>query len=78
MFLLQVIILQKYYRRFLATRYVNKLREDKRRRLEWEDQEGKRKMKETDDRTKKEFQRRMYPKTKEDFDLLYAALESMW
>ena len=75
-FALQVVIIQKYYRRWLAKRYVHRLKEDKLRRLEWERQEEIRKKKEKADRIKKEFERRMNPKTKEDFDLLYHALES--
>lgn len=73
---MQIIIIQKYYRRWLAKRYVQKLKEDKKRRLEFEKQEEIRKKKEKADRIKKEFERRMNPKTKEDFDLLYHALES--
>ena len=72
----QIILIQKYYRRWLAKRYVNKLKEDRRKRLEWERLEEIRKQKEKEDRIKREFERRMQPKTKEDFDLLYAALES--
>ena len=72
----QIILIQKYYRRWLAKRYVNKLKEDKRKRLEWERLEEIRKQKEKEERIKREFERRMQPKTKEDFDLLYAALES--
>ena len=70
------MIIQKYYRRWLAKRYVEKVREDKEARIEWERQEELRKKKEKEDRIKKEFERRMNPKTKEDFDLLYHALES--
>ena len=73
---MQIILIQKYYRRWLAKRYVNKLKEDKRKRLEWERLEEIRKQKEKEERIKREFERRMQPKTKEDFDLLYAALES--
>ena len=72
----QVIILQKYYRRWLAKRYVQRVREDKETRLEWERMEELKKKKEKEDRIKREFERRMNPKTKEDFDLLYHALES--
>lgn len=75
MILTRVVIIQKYYRRWLAKRYVNKLKEDKRKRLEFERLEEIRKKKEKADRIKKEFERRMNPKTKEDFDLLYHALE---
>lgn len=73
---LQVIIMQKYYRRWLAKRYVDKLKRDKQARIEFERLEEIRKRKEKEDRVKREFERRMNPKTKEDFDLLYAALES--
>ena len=70
------MIIQKYYRRWLAQRYVEKVREDKVMRNEWERQEEIKKRKEKEDRIKTEFERRMNPKTKEDFDLLYHALES--
>eukprot|EP00794_Sanderia_malayensis_P007339 gene7339-8159_t len=71
----KVIILQCHWRRWLAERYVNKLRVDREMRIEWERQEEIRKSKERENRLKKEFERRMNPKSKEDFDLLYAALE---
>ena len=74
---LQVLTIQKYYRRWLAKRYVEKVRVDKARRLEWEREQELLKRMEKQDRIKKEFNRRMNPKTKEDFDLLYHALESM-
>ena len=73
---LQVLTIQKYYRRWLAKRYVEKVRDDKAKREEWERQEEIRKRKEKEDRIRHEFERRMNPKSKEDFDLLYHALES--
>lgn len=72
----QVIVLQTYWRRWLAKNYVQRLREDRLRRMEWERQEELRKQKERAKRIKREWERRMNPKTKEDFDLLYAHLES--
>lgn len=72
----QVIIIQKYYRRWLAKRYVEIVRENERRRREWERQAELNKIREKEERIKREFERRMNPKTKEDFDLLYHALES--
>jgi hypothetical protein len=69
-------VIQKYYRRWLAKRYVEKVRTDQDRRVEWERAEELRKKKEKEDRIRREFERRMNPKTKEDFDLLYHALES--
>jgi len=71
----QVIIIQKYYRRWLAQRYVIQVRDDKQKRLEWEREEEVRKKKEKEDRIRREFERRMNPSSKEDFDLLYHALQ---
>ncbi|XP_073252451.1 IQ motif and ubiquitin-like domain-containing protein [Porites lutea] len=71
----KVIILQTYWRRWLAKNYVQKLREDRIRRQEWERQEELRKQRERAERIRKEWERRMNPKTKEDFDLLYSHLE---
>ena len=65
-----------YWRRWLAKNYVQKLREDRIRRQEWERQEELRKQRERAERIRKEWERRMNPKTKEDFDLLYSHLES--
>ncbi|XP_076078527.1 IQ motif and ubiquitin-like domain-containing protein isoform X3 [Mytilus galloprovincialis] len=75
MILQKIILIQKYYRRWLAKRYVTKLKDDKKDREEFEKQEEIRKKKEKEDRIRKEFERRMNPKSKEDFDLLYHALE---
>lgn len=73
--LAKVIILQTYWRRWLAKNYVQRLREDHMLRMEWERQEELRKQRERAERIKREWERRMNPKTKEDFDLLFAHLE---
>jgi len=52
------------------------VRENVRKRQEWEEQEERSKRKEKEDRIQQEFARRMNPKSKEDFDLLFQALES--
>ena len=72
----QVIILQIYWRRWLTKNYVQKLREDRIRRQEWERQEELRKQRERAEIIRKEWERRKNPKRKEDFDLLYSPLES--
>ena len=77
-FVLQVVIIQKYYRRWLAKKYVEQVRVDKAKRMEWERGEEIRKKQEKENRIQREFQRRMNPKSKEDFDLLYHALESKY
>jgi len=73
----QVIVLQSYFRRWKAQKYVNSIRQDHIRRIEWEKKEEERKRKEKERRLKVEYQRRMQPLTKEDFDLVYHALE-LW
>jgi len=75
-FVFQVVILQKYWRRWLARRFVTKLKDDMQARVDWEKREEIKKREEKELRMKKEYERRMNPKSKEDFDLLYAALES--
>lgn len=69
-------MVQKYYRRWLARRYVDKVREDTAKRLQWERVQELKKIAAKEARVKREFERRMNPKTKEDFNLLYHALES--
>ncbi|XP_013927310.1 PREDICTED: IQ and ubiquitin-like domain-containing protein [Thamnophis sirtalis] len=71
------IIIQTYYRRWLAIEWVKKLKEQLRLRLEWERQEELRKQREREAKLLREYNRRMYPKTKDDFELLYHALE-LW
>ena len=73
----QVIVLQSYFRRWKAQKYVNSIRQDHIRRIEWEKKEEERKRKEKEKRLKEEYQRRMQPLSKEDFDLVYHALE-LW
>lgn len=72
---IQVIVIQTYFRRFHAKKVVEQLREDKLLRLQWEEREELRKKEEREERLRKDYERRMNPKTKEDFELLYHALE---
>ncbi|XP_059171767.1 IQ and ubiquitin-like domain-containing protein [Physella acuta] len=71
----KVIILQKNYRRWLAKRYVKKLKEDKEKRLAWERNEELRKKLEKEERIKREYARRINPQSKSDFDMLLHCLE---
>jgi len=75
MLLSKIIILQKYWRRWLAQRRVARLRGERGVRLEWERNEELRKKQEKEDRIRRGFERRMNPKNKDDFDLLFHALE---
>ncbi|XP_060695459.1 IQ and ubiquitin-like domain-containing protein [Hemiscyllium ocellatum] len=70
-----VIVLQTHFRRWAAKNYVQQLRMQRDRRIQWEqEQELKIKMGKQE-YLKKQYERRMNPKTKEDFDLLFHALE---
>ncbi|XP_072508965.1 IQ motif and ubiquitin-like domain-containing protein isoform X2 [Notamacropus eugenii] len=70
-----VIVIQKYYRRWHAKKVVEKLKEQKRIRLEWEIEEEIRKEKEKRERLQRDYERRIDPQTNEDFELLFHALE---
>lgn len=70
-----IIIIQKYYRRWLAKNIVENRRQERDERLAWEKHEKDMKSKEKAERIKREYERRMHPKTLADFDLLYNGLE---
>ena len=76
MILDRVLTIQKYYRRWLARRFVERVKKDRDTRLAWERDIAERRRQEKLDRIRDEFERRMNPRGKEHFDLLYAALES--
>ncbi|XP_047126967.1 IQ motif and ubiquitin-like domain-containing protein isoform X2 [Hydra vulgaris] len=71
----KVILLQCYWRRWLAKQLVNNLRSDQEQRIKWEKEVEEKKVADRADRLRQEFERRMNPQTNRDFDLLYAALE---
>ncbi|XP_020822055.1 IQ motif and ubiquitin-like domain-containing protein isoform X2 [Phascolarctos cinereus] len=70
-----VIVIQKYFRRWHAKKFVESLREQKRKRLEWEMQEKLRKEKAKKEWLQRDYNRRINPQTNEDFELLFHALE---
>ncbi|XP_028397889.1 IQ and ubiquitin-like domain-containing protein [Dendronephthya gigantea] len=71
----KVIILQCYWRKWLAMNYVENLRQDRENRYAWERKEDEIRKREKAEKLKREWERRMNPSSKTDFDLLYAALE---
>ena len=71
----KAVVIQKYWRRWLAKRRVQRLLEQLRRKQRWAAEEAIRRKKEKEERLRLEFDRRMNPKTKADFDILYAAME---
>ncbi|KAM8980331.1 IQ and ubiquitin-like domain-containing protein [Sarcophilus harrisii] len=70
-----VLVIQRYFRKWLAKKIVKGLKEQKKVRLEWEKQEERRKEKEKKDWLKREYERRINPYSDEDFELLFRALE---
>ncbi|XP_035307286.1 IQ and ubiquitin-like domain-containing protein isoform X2 [Cricetulus griseus] len=72
-----VIVIQTYYRQWHAKCFVESLRQQKKRRLEWEKEQELKKMREKEEWLKMDYYRRHNPKTREDFELLYNALE-LW
>ncbi|CAF3144279.1 unnamed protein product [Rotaria sp. Silwood2] len=71
----KAIIIQKYFRRWLAKRDVNTLREAFQKRIQHELGEKQRQLDERQQRYQNDLDRRLHPRTKDDFDVLYAALE---
>lgn len=71
----QVIVIQTRYRQWHAKRYVDSLREQKRKRLDWEEEQELKKIREKEEWMQMDYYRRHNPKTSEDFELLYNALE---
>ncbi|TGZ72050.1 hypothetical protein CRM22_002307 [Opisthorchis felineus] len=70
-----IIIIQKYTRRWLAKRRVNELRRLRDQYLEWERQHEQELKENKLAQIKFDFERRLHPKTKADFDRLFNALE---
>ena len=71
----KVVVIQRWVRRWLAQRYVARLRADRKAREEWARHLEEQKLKEREERVRREYERRMNPKTRADFDLLYHHLE---
>ncbi|XP_062858578.1 IQ and ubiquitin-like domain-containing protein isoform X2 [Trichomycterus rosablanca] len=64
-----------YTRRWLAQQFMAHLRQERKLRLAWMEEEERRKVEEKEKQIKAEYYRRMNPEKKEDFSLLYNALE---
>ncbi|XP_063245106.1 IQ and ubiquitin-like domain-containing protein [Bacillus rossius redtenbacheri] len=68
-------VIQKYFRGWLGRRYLDQLREKKRRREELERRELQLKQRERELVLKRNVIAVTYPKNKQDFEMLYAILE---
>lgn len=74
--LFQIIIIQKYIRRFLAKRRVKRLRDLRDAFLKWEAEEEAGLQNAKEKRLKHDLERRLHPKNRADFDRLFNALET--
>ncbi|XP_041531312.1 IQ and ubiquitin-like domain-containing protein [Microtus oregoni] len=72
-----VIVIQTRFRQWHAKCYVDILRQQKKKRLEWEAEQELKKIREKEEWLQMDYYRRHNPKTNEDFELLYNALE-LW
>ncbi|XP_007896759.1 IQ and ubiquitin-like domain-containing protein [Callorhinchus milii] len=70
-----IIVIQTHTRRWLAKSFVQELRVQRDKWLEWSRLEDQLARQKKVDYLKGEYERRMNPKTKEDFDLLYYTLQ---
>ena len=70
-----VIIIQKYFRRWLAKRKFTLLKLAYEQRVKWEKDKQIQKIKDIESRRQNDINRRLKPRTKDDFEILYAALE---
>lgn len=70
-----VIIIQKYFRRWFAKRKFNLLKIAYGERIKWEKDKEVQRIKEIEARRQNDINRRLKPRTKDDFEILYAALE---
>lgn len=71
----KVIIIQKYYRRWLAKKQFNEIQDAYIKRIEWEKEQELLRLQEIETRRQNDINRRLNPKSKSDFEVLYAALE---
>ncbi|CAF1071317.1 unnamed protein product [Brachionus calyciflorus] len=70
-----VIVLQKYFRRWLAKRKFLALKFAYEQRVKWEKEKENDRIKDIENRRQKDINRRLKPRTRDDFEILYAALE---
>jgi len=70
------VVIQKYFRRYMAIEIVKHLKIDKLRYEEWVKNEKKRLQIEREKRKERNLQGRLNPRTDKDFELVWAALES--
>lgn len=70
-----VIVIQKYFRRWLAKKKFNRLKTAFDDRLRWEKEKENERIRDIENRRQIDINRRLNPRTKDDFEILYSALE---
>jgi hypothetical protein len=70
-----VIILQKYFRRELAKRRFNQIKQMYNEKIKYEKQKEIERLKNIEERRQMDINRRLNPRSKDDFEILYNALE---
>ena len=75
--LLKIIILQSYWRRWLAKRVVKNIRNSRAKFVAWKESEVIRKKKADADEKEHVLQRRLHPSAQQDFDLLLKGIQGI-
>jgi len=70
-----VIVIQKYFRRWLATRRFKEIKAVYEERVMWEKLKERERIQDIESRRQNDISRRLNPRTKDDFEILYSALE---
>ncbi len=72
---MNAIVIQKYFRRWLAKRRFAALKTAFEERIQWEKENEEKRVEDVERRRKNDIYRRLNPRTKDDFEILYSALE---
>lgn len=70
-----VVVIQKYFRRWLAKRRFENLKVAFEQRVKWEKKVEEDRIRDIENRRQNDINRRLKPRTRDDFEILYAALE---
>ncbi|XP_076358618.1 IQ motif and ubiquitin-like domain-containing protein isoform X2 [Tachypleus tridentatus] len=70
----KVVVIQKYWRRWIARSFVRRLREALHKKKQWEEDQKLMHQKMLDQALEDEYRRKLNPRRKTDFELLFSAL----
>ncbi|XP_022248708.1 IQ and ubiquitin-like domain-containing protein [Limulus polyphemus] len=71
----KVVLIQKYWRRWIARRFVRELREALQKKKKWEEDQKLMHQRMLDQALEDEYRRKLNPRRKTDFELLFSALD---